>query len=162
MTSNPSRPYPEDNSVRTFTRRLLAVVPTALLGGMLWGCGSDEQQAVLPDHTPTRYNLIINSVPATAPYKLKTKGTYKIQIKFFNKEDEDLDDVESEHFGGLRLSPGDIGSVTRVSDRHYQFDVVTGPNPVTGTLQVTFGHDEQANEVTFDPEPVTVAGGGLQ
>ena len=38
---------------------------------------------------------------------------------------------------------------------HYRFDV-TGNITGGGTLQVSYGHDEQADETSFDPVPVTV------
>jgi hypothetical protein len=38
---------------------------------------------------------------------------------------------------------------------HYQFDV-TGGTAGTGTLEMGYGHDELADEHTFDPEAVTV------
>ena len=66
-----------------------------------------------------------------------------------NAAGEDLDDVEAEHFGGLTFSPASLATVARVADHHFQFDV-TGGTPGTGTVQVSYGHDEAADEITFD------------
>lgn len=45
--------------------------------------------------------------------------------------------------------------MTRDPDHNYRF-TVTGGTPGTGTVQVSYGHDEQADETPFDPVPVTV------
>jgi hypothetical protein len=121
------------------------------------GCGGgSDSTAPAADHTPTTYSLIVNGIPKTAPYTLTTKQQVTVQIKFFNAAGEDLDAVEAEHFGGLTLNPDGLGTVTRVTDHHYQFIVVASPTPVSGTLTVRFGHDESANEVSFDPAPLGV------
>jgi len=130
---------------------VLLALATACGGG-----GDATAPAAPPDHTPTTYKLIVNGIPKTAPYSLATKQQVTIQIKFFNAAGEDLDAVEAEHFGGLTLNPASLGTVTRVTDHHYQFLVATSPTPVSGTLTVSFGHDEPANEVSFDPAPLEV------
>jgi hypothetical protein len=43
---------------------------------------------------------------------------------------------------------------------HYQFNVTAGSVPGSGVLIVSFGHGEDADEVSFDPATVSVAGGG--
>jgi hypothetical protein len=121
-------------------------------------CGSDET-APVESHTPSTYNLIVNDVPQTAPYVLTAGETSRIQIKFFNAAGDDLDDVEAEHFGRLTFGPTSLATATRLADHHFQFDV-TAPNVGSGTLQVSFGHDDTANEKTFSPVTVNVMGGG--
>ena len=97
--------------------------------------------------------MAVGRAPATA---LLTGGqTVRVRLKFFNAADEDLDDVESEHFGGLTFDPASLATVARVTDHNYQFDV-TGGTPGSGTLQVGYGHDEDADEHTFDPIAATV------
>ena len=63
--------------------------------------------------------------------------------------------MEDEHFGGLGFSPATLATVTRDPDHKYRF-TVTGLTVGTGTAQVRYGHDEQADETTFDPVAVTV------
>lgn len=142
----------------TFTRGRLAVIPAILLG-LVTACGSDETAAP-PDHTPVTYNLIINEVPGTEPYAIAAGETSHIRIKFFNAAGEDLDEVEAEHFAGLTFNPGALATVERTTGTHYQFDVTTGSTPASGVLVVSFGHDEGADEVSFDPAAVNVTGGG--
>jgi hypothetical protein len=128
---------------------VLLALATACGGG-----GDATAPAAPPDHTPTTYSLIVDGIPKTAPYSLATKQQVTVQIKFFNAAGEDLDAVEAEHFGGLTLNPASLGTVTRVSAHHYQFLLATSPTPVSGSLTVSFGHDEPADEVSFDPAPL--------
>ena len=130
-----------------------------MVAGLLSACGSGETAAP-PDHTPKTYSLIINSIPREAPYSLQAGQEALVRIKFFNAAGEDLDEVEAEHFGGLSLDPASLGTVTPLTDHHYQFNLSTSATPGSGTLTVSFGHDEAANEVTFDPAPITVTGAG--
>jgi len=120
-------------------------------------CGGDET-APAENHSPATYNLIVNDVPQTSPYVLTAGETSRIQIKFFNAAGDDLDDVEAEHFGLLTFSPTSLATATRLADHHFQFDV-TALNVGSGTLQVSFGHDDTANEKTFTPVTVNVMGG---
>ncbi len=137
---------------------LLPVSRFSLAGALLLAaaCGSDET-APVEDHTPASYNLIVNDVPQTSPYVLTAGQTSRVQIKFFNAAGDDLDDVEAEHFGGLTFTPTSLATATRLADHHFQFDV-TAPNVGSGTLQVSFGHDDTADEKTFSPVNLNVMG----
>jgi hypothetical protein len=117
-------------------------------------CGSDETQGT-EDHTPVTYTILVGGVEAAPPFTLNAGQTVRMRLRFFNAADEDLDDVEAEHFGGLTFDPASLASVARVSDHNYQFDV-TGGTPGTGTVQVSYGHDEAADEHTFNLVAVTV------
>src|SRR5215203_2541439 len=139
---------------------LLPVTRLSLVGALLLaaGCGGDET-APTEDHTPATYNLIVDDAPQTAPYVLTAGQTTRVQIKFFNAAGEDLDNVEASHFGGLTFSPASLGTATRLADHHFQFDV-TAPSVGSGTLQVGYGHDDAADEKTFNPVAVSVTSGG--
>jgi hypothetical protein len=117
-------------------------------------CGGDETQAT-EDHTPVSYTILVDGTEALLPLTLTAGQTIRLRLKFFNAADEDLDDVEAEHFGGLTFDPASLAGVARVSDHNYQFDV-TGGTPGTGTVQVSYGHDEEVDEHTFEPVAVTV------
>jgi hypothetical protein len=141
--------------MKSIVRALLRLTPATLSVAMVTACGSDETQAA-PDHTPVTYNVLVNDVAVSAPYTFTAGQTVRVRLKFFNAAQEDLDDVEAEHFGGLTFNPvSSLATVARVTDHNYQFDV-TGGTAGTGTLRVGFGHDEVADEVAFDPAPVTV------
>jgi hypothetical protein len=144
--------------VTTLTRKFFGGLPVLIMTTLVAACGSDETQAA-DDHTPVTYNVIINEIPATAPYTFTLGQTARVRLRLFNAAGEDLDAVEAEHFAALTFNPADLVTIARVPGHNYQFDV-TGNTAGTGTMQVSFGHDEQADEVTLDPAAVTVAGTG--
>lgn len=117
-------------------------------------CGGDETQAP-EDHTPVTYTVFVDGVETAPPLTLTEGQTVRVRLKFFNAADEDLDDVESGHFGGLAFEPASLATVARVTDHNYQFDV-TGGTPGSGTVQVSYGHDEEADGTLFEPIAATV------
>jgi hypothetical protein len=139
--------------VHTLHRTLLRIAPLVLVAA---GCGSDETAPPAEDHTPVSYTVLINDNQVTAPYTFTDGQTVRVRLKFFNAAQEDLDDVESSHFGGITFNPASLATAVRLSDHHYQFDV-TGGTPGTGTLQVSYGHDELADETIFPAADVTVS-----
>jgi hypothetical protein len=140
---------------RSLTRAVPYLIPVALTFA---ACGGDELPST-GDHTPVTYQVLVDNVAVSAPYTLASDEMARVRIKFFNRAQDDLDDVESEHFAGLAFNPTTLATVARVSDHNYQFDV-TGQTPGTGTVRVGFGHDNLANEVSFPPVAVTVTGTG--
>ena len=58
----------------------------------------------------------------------------------------------------LTFSPTSLATATRLADHHFQFDV-TAQNVGSGTLQVSFGHDDTADEKTFSSSNLNVMGG---
>jgi hypothetical protein len=128
-----------------------------LLGVVAVAACSDSEAPALTDHTAVTYSLQVNGVAVSAPYTFTVGQTARVRIKFFNAEQQDLDPVEAEHFGGLTFNPTSLATVARVTGHKFQFDV-TGGTAGTGTLQVGYGHDDLADEVTFDPATATVAG----
>jgi hypothetical protein len=143
--------------VNSFTRALLRLSLPALVAP--FAACSDNEAPPAEVHTPVSYNILVNDNPVTAPYTFAAGVTVRIRVKFFNAAQEDLDDVEAGHFGELSFNPASLATAVRLADHHYQFDV-TGGTEGSGTLQVSFGHDEMADEHTFDPVAVTVTGGG--
>jgi hypothetical protein len=133
---------------------LLRLAACAALPLAAVACGSDETQST-EDHTPVAYTIFVDGVETAPPLTLTDGQTVRVRLKFFNAADEDLDDVESEHFAGLAFEPASLATVARVTDHHYQFDV-TGATPGSGTVQVSYGHDEEADEHTFEPVAATV------
>lgn len=134
------------------TLRLLALTPVVLAGS---SCGSDETAPAADDHTPVSYTVLVNDVQVTAPFAFTQGQTARVRLKFVNAASEDLDHVESSHFAGLTFNPASLVTVARVAGHHFQFDV-TGGTPGTGTMQVSFGHDELADETTFTAADIIV------
>jgi hypothetical protein len=137
----------------TFPRAALRLATAAVLG-LTPGCSSTETTPV-EDHTPATYTVLVNDVEATAPYTLAAGQTVRVRLKFFNAASDDLDDVEGSHFGGVAFAPAELATVARVTGHNYQFDV-TGGAAGSGTMQVSYGHDAQADEHSFTPAAVTV------
>jgi hypothetical protein len=130
-----------------------------LVTALLVTACSDNEAPPAEDHKPTTYSIQINDVPVSAPYSFVAGQTVRVRIKFFNAAQEDLDEVEDSHFGGLTFEPASLATVVRVPDHNYQFDV-TGATPGTGTLQVGYGHEDDADEYILPAAAVTVTPGG--
>ncbi|HZA97989.1 MAG TPA: hypothetical protein VE399_04375 [Gemmatimonadales bacterium] len=117
-------------------------------------CGDNEAPPA-EDHEPRSYRILVNDVLVNEPYTFTSGQTVRVRLQFFNAAEEDLDEVEDSHFGGLSFEPGSRATVVRVADHNYQFDV-TGASAGTATLQVSYGHDAAADEQTFPEAAVTV------
>jgi ABC-type glycerol-3-phosphate transport system substrate-binding protein len=130
-------------------RRLAAIAAVVLVPA----CSSNETAP--EDHTPVTYTVLVDGAESTAPYTLTAGQTVRLRLKFFNAASGDLDDVEGEHFGGLTFAPTSLATVARVTGHNYRFDVTAG-TAGAGTVQVSFGHDAQADEHSFTPAAVTV------
>jgi hypothetical protein len=145
--------------VNVFTQPLLrSLIAVGAAAGLLTACGDDEVTGT-EDHTPVRYEVLIDGVAVDAPYTFTVGQTARIQLKFFNAADEDLDEVESSHFGGLTFNPPSLVTVARVVGHNYQFDV-TEANEGSGTVTVGYGHDEAAAEHQFPAVTVNVISDG--
>lgn len=83
---------------------LTRCVPAFLFAGVFSACGSDESPSGTEDHTPVTYSVLVDGTETGPPFTLTQGQTATVQLKFFNAEDEDLDSVEDEHFGGLTFS----------------------------------------------------------
>jgi hypothetical protein len=136
------------NSPIATWRRLLPFAAAALVA-----CNDPEAPA--EDHTPTTVRVLIDGVEATQPYTFTQGATVRVQLKFFNAANEDLDEVEGSHFAGLTFDPAGLATAVRVSDHHFQFDV-TGGTPGAGTVSIGYGHDDAADEHSFPDLPVVV------
>jgi hypothetical protein len=134
---------------------LARTLPALLLTGTLAACSDNESPSGTEDHTPTTYSVLVNGSEVQPPIVLVEGQAVTVQLKFFNAEDEDLDTVEATHFAGLTFSPENLATVTRDPDHNYRF-TVTGETVGIGTVQVSHGHDEAADETSFTPVPVTV------
>ena len=131
----------------TIIARTLLHLPLAALVVAASAC-SDDAAPPAEDHTPVTYNVLVDDAAATAPYTFTAAQTVRVRLKFFNAAKDDLDDVEADHFGGLAFNPASLATVTRVTRHNYQIDV-TGGTAGTGTLQVSYGHDEAARRGDF-------------
>ena len=149
----------KEESVAILHRRFGRVIPLCAAGALaLAACGGDETQPN-EDHVPVDYSVLIDDVPVTAPYLFQDGETVRVRLQFFNRNQENLDDVEAGHFARLTFNPTALATAVRLADHHFQFDV-TGGTEGSGTMTVSYGHDDAADEVSFDAEQVTVTAGG--
>jgi hypothetical protein len=146
-------PHPFEEHVTNVRPMLLRLAACATLP-LAAACGGDETQGT-EDHTPVSYTVLVDGTETAPPLTLTQGQTVRVRLKFANAAGDDLDDVEAEHFGALVLEPAELGAVARLTDHHFQFDV-TGGAPGTGSAQVSYGHDEAADETTLEPFDVTV------
>ena len=128
------------------------LVPAAL-SGLLVSCGGDETGT--EDHTPFDYTVSIDGAPVEAPYELVFGETVLVRVQFFNEAGDNLDSVEDSHFAGLTFDPGSLATATRVADHNYQFNV-TANTVGAGTVVISFGHNEEADETEFEAIPINV------
>jgi hypothetical protein len=133
--------------------RKVSLLPAAVLA-LAVGCGGDETAAT-EDHVPVEYIVFVDGTEVTAPYNLVVGETARVQIQFFNEAGDNLDDVEDSHFAGLTFDPPSIATVTRVPDHNYQFDV-TGNTVGAALVTISYGHEENADEIILDDVPVNV------
>ena len=132
--------------------RLRDVLPAAvLLSGALAAACSNGNEPPAADHDPVRYTATVNGVLMTDDTLRLTAGaTDTVQVSFFNAADDNLDDVEAQHYSGLAFTPATGLTATREAAHHYRQVIVnTLGAGVAGDLAVGFGHDTLADEHSF-------------
>jgi len=112
---------------------------------------SDSNEPAADDHDPARYTVTVNGTLMTDDtLRLTAGGTDTVQISFFNASDENLDDVEAEHYSLLTFTPATGITATPEAAHHYRHVIVnTLGAGVSGDLAVGFGHDTLADEHSF-------------
>jgi hypothetical protein len=140
--------------MKTFAQLIRPIAATATLT-LAAACGGEETQAV-DDHDPATFVILQDGVEVSNAGLTLTEGeTVTIQFKFFNAAGEDLDDIEGSHFAGLVFTPASLATATRDTDHHYRFEVAAGAAGA-GSAVVSFGHDAEADEVSFPAMTITV------
>jgi len=133
--------------IPTIRRNLNPMLLALVMGAAGTACSGDET-GPSEDHTPVSYKLTVNGTELTQPYTLAPNQTTRVRIKFYNAANDDLDDVESGHYGLLTFSPTNLATAAAVTDHHFQFDVTTTAAG-TGTVVVSYGHGPDADEHAF-------------
>lgn len=131
------------------TLLLSALSLGAILAGS--GCNSDESTKETDEHDPTRVVFIVAGDTLTGDSLFIPAGqTVLVRGIFFNAADENLDDVEGEHWSKLSFDPGTLATAVVDVDHHFQHEVtVNGAANAKGIVDVGFGHDELADEHTL-------------
>jgi hypothetical protein len=135
---------------RSFSRSttiLLAVLALA-------SCGDDET-APEEGHAPDDAALFVNGTDVSDGLVLPAGEVVRVEVRFLH-EGEVITGIEGEHHALLTFTPATMAIVVSVADHNFQKDVTGQAQPVTGTVEVGYGHDEAADELSFGPIPVTV------
>ena len=134
-------------SVSRSTAILLAVLAFA-------ACGDDET-APEEGHTPDAAALFVNGTDVSDGLVLPAGEVVRVEVRFLH-DGEVITGIEGEHHAGLSFTPGSLATVASVTDHNFQKDVTGQATPGAGEVRAGYGHDEQADELSFGPFPVTV------
>jgi hypothetical protein len=134
-------------SVSRSTAILLAVLAFA-------ACGDDET-APEEDHTPDAAALFVNGTDVSDGLVLPAGEVVRVEVRFL-REGEVITDIESDHHAALTFTPATLATVAGVADHNFQKDVTGQGEPGPGSVMVGYGHDEEADELSFGPFDVTV------
>ncbi len=142
---------------RTALPWLSAVIATVLLSA----CGGDESGPE-EGHTPANAALFVEDEEVTDNLLLPAGGTVRVEVRFLDDEGEVITGIDDEHHAALVFSPSDLATTASVDGENFQKDVTAGAELGTGTVTVGYGHDEDADELTFGPFDVNVVALSIQ
>jgi hypothetical protein len=111
-------------------------------------CSSSEAPA--EDHNPVAFDIdgVVTDTSDTVVFAAGTNDT--VVLTFFNAANDNLNDVEAEHFSTMTFTPPDSITATRLSAHHFQQHLVIGNVAgQVGDLDIGFGHDTLADEHSF-------------
>jgi len=122
------------------------------VGAVLAGACSDGKEPVaVEDHSPIRVTFAVAGTPMTTDTLFLPQGqTVQVRATFYNAADDNLDDVESEHYSLLTFLPGTLATATIDAAHHYTHGVqVQGAAGTVGDVDIGYGHDALADEQTL-------------
>jgi hypothetical protein len=130
----------------------------ALLSGLLAVAAcSDNEAPPEENHTPATAALVVdgNPVDQGGQVILVAGTTVPVEVKFYHDDGDEITDIEDDHFAKLTFTPATLATSADVPDQHFHKDVTAGAEIGTGSITVGYGHDEEADQLTF-PFTVTV------
>lgn len=128
-------------------------IPAILLTLGLAACGDDETDPG-HEHTPADAALFVDGVDATS-LTLTAGQTVRAEVQFYDDQDEEIPDIETDHHTSLVFTPTALASTQAVEDQNFQKDVTAGVAGA-GTYTIGYGHGEAADELVFGPYTVTI------
>jgi hypothetical protein len=135
----------------------------ALLAAFAFAACDDDETGPEEGHTPTGAALFVNGEDVSDNLVLLAGEPVRVEVRFLDENDEVITGIEDDHHAGLTFTPGTLATVESVEGENFQKDVTGQAEPGTGSVNVGYGHDEAADELSFGPFDVTVAGvGGAQ
>jgi hypothetical protein len=135
--------------------RSSAVFLSALL---FVACGDDETGPE-EGHTPDAAALFVNGTDVSGGLVLPAGEAVRVEVRFLH-DGEVITGIEGEHFAGLTFMPTTLATVASVADHNFQKDVTGQAGAGAGEVRVGYGHDEEADELSFGPFTVTVVAAG--
>ncbi len=137
---------------RTMTRLLLpcALVLTVALGAC------EEEAAAPADHTPASAQLFVNDVDVSANLVLPAGAVTRVEVRYYAADGDLIEGIEDNHHAALVFTAPTLATTAAVVDFNFQLDVTAQAAPGTGTVMVGYGHEVDADELSFGPFPVTV------
>lgn len=131
--------------------RLSLVIATAIL----LACGGDESGPE-EGHTPADAALFVGGVDVTDALLLPAGGTLRVEVRFLDDEGEVITGIDEDHNTALVFTPSGLATTASMDGENFQKDVTAQAGVGTGTVTVGYGHDEEADELSFGPFAVTV------
>jgi hypothetical protein len=142
---------------------LIRCAPALLLAGAIAACGDDET-APEEHHTPASARVFVGEADASENLVLTSGESLRVEIRFYDDEDEEITGIADEHFASLTFTPETLAEVADVNGEHFQKEVTGGSGPVSGTYTIGYGHDADADELTFGPfgASLVIPGGAIR
>jgi hypothetical protein len=138
------------------TRSAFGFTAALLASLTIVACGDDDETAPEEGHTPHGAALFVYGLDASAGLVLAAGSPVRVEVRFVDDQGGVITGIEPDHHSALTFTPAELASVTSVTGHNFQKDVTSQSTPATGTVMVGYGHDEQADELSFGPFPVTV------
>jgi hypothetical protein len=114
-------------------------------------CDDSKEPVAAEDHSPVRVTFAVNGAAMTTDTLFLPAGqTVTVRATFYNAADDNLDDVETEHFSLLTFIPAGLATATIDAAHHYTHTVqVQGAAGTVGDVDIGYGHDALADEHTL-------------
>jgi hypothetical protein len=140
---------------------MLRLSPALLSGLLAIAACSDNEAPPEEGHTPATAALVVdgNPVDQGGQVVLVAGTTVPVEVKFYHDDGDEITGIEAEHFAKLTFTPETLATSEDVPDQHFHKQVTAGPDIGSGSITVGYGHDEEADELTF-PFTVTVVATG--
>jgi hypothetical protein len=129
----------------------------AVLASLTLAACDDDEAGPEEGHTPDDAVLFVGGVDVSDGLVLQAGEPVRVEVRFLDHNGEVITGIEDEHHAGLTSTPPALATVASVDGQNFQKDVTGQATPASGTVLVGYGHDEEADELSFGPFPVSVA-----
>lgn len=134
--------------------RILA--PLSLAALVAFGACNSDEAPTEPGHTPSSVKLFVDSVEVSANLALAQGATTRVEVRFYDAHGDQITGIEDHHHTALVFTPSTLATTDSVPGYHFFVDVTAQNAAGTGTVMAGYGHDVDADDLTFGPFPVTV------